>query len=230
MKVSVVIPAYNEEKFIKDCLKALTSQSHQPNEIIVVNNNSTDNTAAIANRFNVRVVSEVKQGMIFARNRGLNSAKYELIARVDADVRVPRDWVEKILTNFKDQNIDALTGPISYYDSSVIPKNPIISKMYIESTKVLGSGNRFLIGPNMIIKKSVWGKVKNKVNLDDSKVHEDVDLSLKIIKVGGKIGYDPTLVVKSSARRILGKPSSFFIEYPKRFVQTFIENGITKLF
>lgn len=224
MNVSVVIPAYNEESYLKICLSALHNQTTPPDEIIVVDNNSTDKTSTISRSLGAKVVNERKQGMIFARNKGFDSARNDLLARIDADVIVPGDWVKRILQNFEAKNIDALTGPISYYDSRLIPKSPLITKFYLGTTRVLTRGNRFLVGPNMVVKKNMWLKIKSKINLDDSKVHEDIDLSLKIIKVGGKIGYDPEMVVKSSARRIVKKPSSFFIEYPRRFVRTLIED------
>lgn len=76
----------------------------------------------------------------------------------------------------------------------------------------------------MIITKSIWKRVRDFVNPDDTIVHEDLDLSLKIINDGGKIGYDAKLIVSSSARRITGKPKSFFIEYPARVIKTFLVN------
>src|ERR1035437_9820650 len=90
MKVSVVIPAYNEEKYIGACLDSLMDQKEKPDEIIVVNNNSTDNTAKIVKKYPVRLINEEQQGMIPARNRGFNEAKFEIIARTDADTILPR--------------------------------------------------------------------------------------------------------------------------------------------
>jgi glycosyltransferase involved in cell wall biosynthesis len=224
MKISVVVPAYNEEKYLGPCLGALTGQIEAADEILVVNNNSTDKTAEITKRFNVGLVNEKTQGMIPARNRGFNEAKYEIIARVDADVIVPYNWIKKIKENFRKKNIDALTGPVRYSDSALIINSPIPSKVYLESLRIVNKGKRFLVGPNMSLTKSIWEKVKNKVNVNDSQVHEDLDLSLKIISAEGKIGYDPDLIVSSSARRIVGKPKSFFIEYPAKVVKTFLEN------
>jgi glycosyltransferase involved in cell wall biosynthesis len=226
MKVSVIIPAYNEEKYIRKCLQSLVNQEILANEIIVVDNNCSDKTVEIAKKFGITIVLERKQGMIYARNRGFNSAKYEIIARCDADTILPKDWIKKIINNFKNKQIDALSGPIVYHDSFLRSASIHPSHLYLESLKLFSNGNRYLVGPNMIITKKIWSKVKNEVNLDDSIVHEDIDLSLNITKIGGKIGYDNTLVVKSSSRRILNKPDSFFLEYPARFVTTFLVNKI----
>jgi len=224
MKVSVVIPAYNEEVFIGRCLGAMIGQSVPADEIIVVDNNSKDRTAEIAKRFHVKIIKEKVQGMIPARNRGFDEAKYNIMARCDADVIVPNNWIELIKKNFRNKDIDALSGPVAYTDSPLISSSPIPSRVYLESLRLLSKGNRYLVGPNMIITKNIWKRVRDFVNPDDTIVHEDLDLSLKIINDGGKIGYDAKLIVSSSARRIVGKPRSFFIEYPARVVKTFLVN------
>jgi glycosyltransferase involved in cell wall biosynthesis len=225
MKISVIIPAYNEEKYIGKCLTSLVNQQVPADEIIVINNNSTDKTEAIARSFGSRIVREKVQGMIPARNRGFNSAKYGIIARCDADTEVPKDWIKIINRNFKKGNIDALTGPVFFNDSEFLKSTKTIpSDIVWKSFKLISRGKKYLIGPNMIITTKIWVKVKDIVETDDKKVHEDIDLSLKIAKVGGRIKYDPSLLVGISARRIKKHPESFFLEYPVRIVKTFMAN------
>jgi len=227
MKVSVVIPAFNEEKFIGKCLASIVNQTVPADEIIVVNNNCTDKTEAVARKFGVKIVKEKVQGMTPARNRGFNSAKYEIIARCDADAVVPKDWIKKIKNDFKKRKIDALTGPIFFNDSKLFKsKSTVPSHIAWKSFKFISNGRNCLIGPNMSLTKNIWKKVKDIVNLDDKKVHEDMDLSLKIAKVHGKIGYDRSLVVGISARRLKKHPESFFLEYPVRIVKTLLANKI----
>lgn len=109
--ISVIIPAYNEATCISGALKDLTQQKcNHPYEIIVVDNNSTDATVKIAKKFKVLVVSEKQQGVLFARQKGLNSAKGEIIVGADADNRYPKDWLQSIYTHFKDKNIVAVGG------------------------------------------------------------------------------------------------------------------------
>lgn len=226
MKISVIVPAYNEEKYIEKCLNSLLSQKEPADEIIVIDNNSTDKTAQIVKKMGIKIIIEKKQGMTFARNRGFESAKHEIIARCDADSIVPNDWIEKIKSNFKKYNIDALSGPVFFNDLSILKvTSGISSYLYYELLRMFSKGNGQLAGPNMSITKDIWKKVKNLVTLDDTKVHEDQDLSLKITKVHGKIKFDPMLIVGISARRLKNNPESFFIEYPIRVVKTFIKNN-----
>lgn len=221
MKVSVVIPAYNEERYIWKCLESFTRQSVPADEIIVVDNNSQDNTAKIAKQFGVKVIKEKKQGMIQARNRGFNEAKYEVIARCDADVILPKNWIKKIKQNFEKRKIDALLGPVMYYDLPI--KSSIFSKIFIHWTKLINK-HHVLIGPNMALRASMWEKVKDDVCLLDTEVQEDIDLALHIKHYKGVIHYDKSFIASISARRMKYNPLSFFVVYPVRSIETFLNH------
>lgn len=215
MKVSVVVPAFNEEKYIKRCLESLINQEEKADEIILINNNSIDNTVAIAKKFpQVTIVNEKIQGMIPARNRGFNEAKYDIIARTDADTIVPKNWIKKIKTQFtKHPAIVGLSGKAKFYE---LPASlPVETSWPPESFKRISKrAHSWMFGPNMSLKKSAWEKVKNEICNDDAEVHEDIDLAMHLEKYG-KILYDPTLVVLSSPRRF-GKLKTY-IEYPLRY-------------
>ena len=214
MKVSVVIPAYNEEHYIATCLESIYQQTTAPDEVIVVDNNSTDYTTAIAQRYPVRVVTEKEQGMTPARNRGFNAAKYDLIVRTDADCKVPPDWIKRIKKLFNDKNVDAIAGLAYFYDLPMKSSNA--HKLVMDSIATFLQGKEMLNGPNFAVTKKIWDLVKNDICLDDKMVHEDMDLAIHIHRAGGKIYRDNSLVVGSSGRRIVRKPVSMFIEYPYR--------------
>lgn len=218
MKISVVVPTYNEEDYIEGCLKALQNQTKKPFEIIVVDNNSTDRTSEIAKSYGAKVVKEKKKGVIFARNKGFDSAKGDIIARCDADSRPTPQWIEKIIYNFRNRPIDALTGPVITYDLPL--RTPLFADAVAQGMRLLTGGKELTIGPNMAITKEIWKKIKNKVCLDSTLVHEDYDISLWIYTIGGHVYYDKTNIVLMSGRRIKQNPASFFIEYPIRAVKT----------
>lgn len=217
MTISVVIPAFNEEKHIGQCLYSLMKQEVKPDEIIVIDNNSTDDTAKIAKSFFVRVVQEPKQGMIPARNRGFNEAKYDIMARTDSDTVLPKDWVKKIKNDFENNNVDGVTGPF-YYNDFLFKTTFWAHAYFFVVSKMVHTP--ILFGPNMAITKKIWEKIKNEVHLNDKQVHEDIDLSLHVGKNGGKIYVDNNLVIATSGRRIKERPTSFFFEYTKRLFTT----------
>ncbi len=97
VKISVVIPAHNEEAYLPACLESLARQDFAfPYEVIVVNNGSTDKTAEVARRLGAIVVDEPHFGITWARQRGLEHSKGEIIACVDADTYVASDWLRQI--------------------------------------------------------------------------------------------------------------------------------------
>lgn len=229
MKISVVIPVYNEEKYIHQCLSSLKNQVVQPYEIIVVDNNCKDKTIEIAKRFSVKIIKETKQGISYARTKGYNSAKGEIIARCDADTILSSNWIRIIDYNFtKNKSISGLIGALSFYDYDLRLKDPLhildtineyIFKIYIFTMKKL-IGQYPFNGPNMAISKKAWNKVKDTACLDDKQFHEDIDLSIHVIKSGGKIIYDSKMIAQFSARRMKNDPESFFKEYPNRAIKT----------
>lgn len=224
MKVSVVIPVFNEELFIGTCLTHLKNQIEPPDEIILADNNCTDRTIEIARRFKVRIIKESRQGIIPARNTGYDAVKYDIIARCDADSLVPPTWIRRIKYNFTKKSIDALTGPLHYYDLPVKNLMPLFNTYAAMLSKIIK--HYPLHGPNMALTKKMWLAIRDEVCLDDSEVHEDHDISLHIYQRGGKIEYDRYLTVKTSGRRIKHDPTAFFLEYPMRAVKTLRKHHI----
>ncbi len=221
MKISVVIPVFNEEKYIGQCLKALNQQVIKPDEIIIINNNSTDRTLEIINQFKnqlpIKIINEKNQGVIFARNRGFNEAKGEIIVRTDADTQQSKNWLMTIKKNFLEkQEIDALAGPVIFYDLPF--QTTLYSKILIYGFKLF-TGIYPLFGPGFAIKKYAWLKIRKEVCLDEKKVHEDIDLSLHLSNKDKKIHYDSNFVSYASGRRIKNHPLSFFVEYPIRLIK-----------
>jgi len=219
MKVSVVIPAYNEEKRLAECLQSIKGQIEQADEIIVIDNNSTDNTTQIAKSFGVKVVEEKKQGMIPARNRGFNEAMGDIIARTDADSHVPPDWIKKIKKHFTDNpKLLGLSGPLNYYDGPLLIQNRIWpSKVIMQDMLKQVLKHDIMLGPNMALTRKAWDKVKNEVCKNDTQVHEDMDLTIHLAEYG-KILFDKTLIVASSFRRFKNlKP---YFEYSYRNFKT----------
>src|SRR5690242_3470837 len=121
MNITLVIPALNEADYLGACLdSAIRNAQGQIKEIIVVDNGSTDRTSEVdASRRGVRVIYEPRPGLGFARQRGLDEAKNEFIAYIDADTRLPEHWLrmaERLYESYPDTV--CLSGPYRYYDGS----------------------------------------------------------------------------------------------------------------
>jgi len=122
MRLSFVVPAYNEEAYLPACLESILEQTRSLDpaltEIIVVNNASTDGTREVALRYpGVAVVDEMRKGLTFARQAGFAASTGELIANVDSDSRLTPGWVAMVLEAFEGESkLAALSGPVVYYD------------------------------------------------------------------------------------------------------------------
>lgn len=201
LAVSIVIPVFNEENHLKDCLDAIEKQTVKPLEVIVVDNNSTDKSTEIARSYKfVTLIKELKQGRAHARNAGFNKAKGDIIGRIDADSQLDVNWVEVAQRVFANDTIAAITG-IGRTNISLLPRIPTIystlwSRVYYWNVHYY-FGTVTMWGANMAVRKSAWQKIKDKACLDDGLVHEDEDISLLISAIGGKIIQVNDLVMRA---------------------------------
>jgi glycosyltransferase involved in cell wall biosynthesis len=209
-RISIIIPVYNEAAYLPACLESIARQTAQPDEVIIVDNNSSDGSAAIAASYPfARVITEPKQGIAFACYRGFNEATSEIIGRIDADTRLAPNWVEMVRATFKDQpGLPALTGRGSFYD---IRAGKFWGKMqvlgYQKVQRVIG-GTYFLWGANMAISKKAWKTVGDQCS-GRPDIDDDIDLSLCLKAAGLAIQYEPALKVEASMLR--GKQDPFSI-------------------
>lgn len=226
LSLSIVIPVYNEELHLKACLKAIAAQTQAPDEVIVVDNNSTDGSIKIAQKYSwVSVVKESEQGVLAARNRGFNTAKSDLIGRIDADTILPPGWCQEARAIMSNQRFAAVTGPVSYYDMPMPETNYWIDH---QIRKYLYKGAPhipFLFGSNCVIRRSAWQQVKSSL-CNKRTIHEDLDLAIHLTLSKLSILYDKRLLAKTSSRRY---DDSFkaFRHYMKMYVQTYREHGFS---
>lgn len=224
--ISVVIPAYNEEQFISLCLEGLFKQkTNRKFEVIVVDNNSTDNTAKKANEYkkklNLKVIFEKQKGRGSARFTGFKQAQGDIILSTDADTVVPDNWIERILSVFEsDKRVDAVTGTCQTFDNSFLKNvlfnfnQPNIMRIYR-----LFLGHYFLSGFNFAIRKSTYLKSGG---FDPSlNANEDIDLSIKVSKIV-KIKFLPSLPVTVSGRRFQNGFIKALVSYTKTFTSYFL--------
>ena len=118
MTISAIVCAYNEAEYILACLFSLLAQTRPPDEILVVNNASTDETGSAARTVTgVRVIDEPAKGLVVARETARRHAAGEVLAYIDADCRAPIFWIERVERRFEAQRaLVGVTGPYRFYD------------------------------------------------------------------------------------------------------------------
>jgi glycosyltransferase involved in cell wall biosynthesis len=198
-ELSITVPAYNEQDLIASCLDSLLNQTidREKYEIVVIDNNSTDLTARIAQAKGVRVEREARKGYVHAIRKGIEVSQADIIAFTDADCRVPTDWAAKILKNFSDSTETiAVGGKLTFYDL-----NPILDFII----RLILYYNRALPGNNMAVRREGFSRIGG----IDPQVNLGLDfwITMKLRKVG-KIYVDRKLLVQTSGRRFRGSFSS----------------------
>jgi glycosyltransferase involved in cell wall biosynthesis len=124
IKISVVIPAYNAAVFLSRCLKSVFAQTLKPEEVIVVDDGSTDNTAALAAELGARVVSRTNGGLSAARNAGIQSASSDWIALLDADDLWAPEKLERQAASIHPDTVLVYTGIRIFDDNGVREERP----------------------------------------------------------------------------------------------------------
>jgi len=201
--ISVVIPAYNEEKLIKSCLSSLTKQTTKRKfEVVVVDNNSIDKTVQIANKFkkklNLQIIRCKKQGRGAARAKGFKKSRGEIIFSTDCDTKVPVYWLES-MSKYLDKDFVAVCGPNRISDCSFMTNffyNNLQPVFYFIYNLIFE--NSTLNGFNFCVKR--WAYLKSGGFNRSLNAQEDLDLGFKLSKIG-RIKLCSNLYVFSSGRR-----------------------------
>ncbi|HIH40190.1 MAG TPA: glycosyltransferase [Halobacteria archaeon] len=119
LTVSVVVPVYNEEKNIGLIIEMLLSQKRVPDEIIIVDDGSTDKSVAIVKKYRdkrIKLIEMGHEGVNTARDKGTIESQSDIVIQTDADCIPPADWIYKIILQFeKDENLVGLTGNVKDY-------------------------------------------------------------------------------------------------------------------
>ncbi len=229
-KVSVLVPAFNEEKYIERALSALMLQDYPNFEIIVADNASTDNTSLLVKQFietrtirsiPVLLVHENRQGTNFARECARQAATGSVIAQMDADCIPRADWIRKGVTYLCKNKRAAVTGPYDYFDGSMLMRNfsLLSQKIVYPVTSALAqlSGRAaILIGGNAFIRADIL-EIAGGYNTSLTFYGDDIDMGKRLSRFG-KVVYVNSLVQLSSSRRY--KANGFW-EVNKRYQTCF---------
>jgi glycosyltransferase involved in cell wall biosynthesis len=203
-KVSFIIPFYNNETTLDLCLSSITQLSSNgvPVEIICVDNNSTDESLKIAQQFQVNVVHASRQSPGAARNRGIDSARGEILVFVDADVVLDQNWLEEALRALETPWIDCV-------QSAIIPTGIESHPMTIfrkDFVKYKTNGKFHYLEPNErglpLVNTSAFAVrtrslKKANVRFEESLQRcEDYDFTLKLLFSGSNFAFLPETQAK----------------------------------
>jgi cellulose synthase/poly-beta-1,6-N-acetylglucosamine synthase-like glycosyltransferase len=200
--ISVVIPAFNDAEMLRSCLAALATQTREADEVIVVDNGSTDGTAQVAIDGGARLVLEPRRGIFSATAAGFDAVTGDIVARLDADSRPAPDWLECVERLLRDQDgLTAVTGPGEFYGANAVVR-------WLGRVIYIGGffwfigivlGHPPLFGSNFAMPIEMWRRVRGTVNSDVRTVHDDLDLSYHL-QPDMDVVYDESLHVEISAR------------------------------
>lgn len=172
--ISVIIPAYNAEKFIQHTIESVLNQSYKDFEVVVVNDGSSDSTRSIvedmADKYgNIRLINQPNEGVSSARNTALKEARGEFFTMVDADDELPRDALKVLMSCMSDE-VDLVIG--SHYEIRFKRKRQGKRDTRIEKEEL---GTRFREFDSMVW--TPWAKLFRKSVIDDYGVRYDKSVS-----------------------------------------------------
>jgi len=227
MNLTVIINTFNRPKVLGKCLDSLLLQSDKDFDIVVVDQSTNDESALICSNYKLNYIKNSKRNLSHSRNIGIKNAKSQLVAFIDDDARADPDWVKIIKSNFKrDSKLDILAGKVVDSTLGYAPKiqfrNGIVSLYgYIEDihplneTKYRNGNGLWLLRPmgtNMAFKKQT---VINNGGFDEfyEYIHDETDITVRILKSGGKITYDNSLLVNHYPAKSINRISKYDINW-----------------
>ncbi len=193
--ISVIVPVYNTEKYLRKCIKSILNQSYQNLELILVNDGSTDNSGNICDEFHlgdgrIKVVHKKNAGLSDARNTGLDMAMGDYVCFVDSDDYIHPEMLERLFlygTKYK-----ADIAMCDYYtvrgDQFPEPFYETVTVRELDSIQAL----QRLFGPSMAQAVVAWNKLYRKDMLSDirfpvGKIHEDAFTTYQLYYKADKI-------------------------------------------
>ena len=210
IKISFVIPAYNEEQYIRLCLDAIITEINGRDgfEIIVVDNNSTDKTCDIvAHDYpTVKLLHESRRGANSARETGFIASKGDFVAFLDADTEVTRGWITRAEKEFaRDPNLVCLSGPFIFYD---LPAGiRMLVKVFDGMSYLVYVINNYILrktsviqGGSDIIRRDALKKIGGH-DVSLTFYGDDADLARRLSKVG-EVRFSFDFSIRSSGRRL----------------------------
>ncbi|HSN35415.1 MAG TPA: glycosyltransferase family 2 protein [Arthrobacter sp.] len=207
--ISVVIPTRNDADMLAVCLAAVARQTRPADEIVVVDNGSTDDTARICAAAGVRRIAVDLPGIAACTAHGFDEARSQILARLDTDSVPPADWLERVVGILEQAGpLSAVSGPGDFYGGNRfgrwVGQNLYIPGYFWAIGWLLGHPPLF--GSNFALRSEVWDRIRGSVHRGLPPVHDDLDISYQIPPEVTVIR-DASLRVQVSARPLADRHS-----------------------
>lgn len=195
-KVSLYIPCYNAARYLEQCLKGILAQAYPINEVLIVDDGSTDNTVEIASKYPVRIIRHKQNnGIAAARNTAILNARNEFVAALDADCIPEQDWLKNLMNNFNQQDVVGVGGRLVEFHTQALADK--WRSIYMKQNW----GLKRLINPPIIFgSNNVYRKeALEKIGLYNERYRtngEDNDLTKRLLSRGFKLIYEPQAIAK----------------------------------
>ncbi|MGV0870505.1 glycosyltransferase family 2 protein [Corynebacterium kalidii] len=208
--VSVIIPCLNDAELLRRCLSSLYEQEVAPDEIIVVDNGSTDHSALVALAAGARVVSEPRRGITWATRTGFDAAVGTILARTDADAVLPFDYIRRLHAAWAaaelsgGRRVVGVTGTARFDIPG--PVGDLVSTCYLAAYRRCAGaalGHQPFFGTNYSVLATWWRQVRDDVDSADTQSHEDMQLSFHV-RPDETVWLQRDLTVDMDARALRG--------------------------
>lgn len=208
--ISVVIPCKDDGELLAAALKSLAAQKIMADELIVVNNSSVDDTVAVAQKYGARVIHEDRIGILRATATGFDAATSDLILRLDADVILMPDFIQRVhqiweaVTQAPGKKVVGVTGSARF----MLPgwKGNFYSQIYLGAYRAAVSstlGHQPLFGTNFSILRSWWEQIRDDIDFSNPIVHDDMHISF-LVKPDETIWLQKDLTLDTDPRPLYG--------------------------
>ncbi|MEM2971630.1 MAG: glycosyltransferase family 2 protein [Candidatus Bathyarchaeia archaeon] len=225
-KVSIIIATYNRFNDLKECLSSVFRLKTKPHEVIIVDSNSTDGTRTLKDYFPAKFVFTSKRNRQYARNLGISTTTGDIVAFLDDDVVVQKEWLNEIVKPYVDKSVGGVGGRVIPYGKSakfylkiskcdvgkVYSNGLVIGNFDVPSQNLLEVDS--LLGCNMSFRRELLLKLKGfDENYAGTGYRDDTDMCIRIRKLGYKILYNPKALIwhKFKGKQVGGVWSYWYI-------------------
>lgn len=227
-RLSIIVPACNEEAWLGACLESLEAQTESRFELIVVDNNSIDKTAEIARQHVNTLLSEPQKGYHHAVRRGVQASRGIYIAVCDADTRYHRDWVKTIYRlldeRAADERLVGIYGSVDFHDGGVVYRSLVRFFCFTVFMRLtLLAGIHVCNGFNFAFRREAFDRVGGYDPGKYDKVGLDIDLGRRLQGVGS-LEFVPSLNARTSMRRIVNGGLWNFLSVNLRLYWSLLRN------